>query len=232
MCWPPLSERDRRKPLYRLNTLIVMMKSLVRPRGLEPPLVSQLAPQASASTNSAMAATVSLRASPGRRGPSPNKRRGGWQATSAAFPGQGEPAMMGQCPTPNPTRQPPLSQPLRHTDTAGFLPVAGSPPVEWCVAPAPVPYDAAVAAMERHVAAIIAGKARERVWLIEHPPLYTAGTSARDEDLRIRAFRYIAPGGAGSIPITGRGSGWPMPCSTSTGAGPMSAPSWRRSRPG
>jgi lipoyl(octanoyl) transferase len=40
-----------------------------------------------------------------------------------------------------------------------------------------------VAAMEARVAAIAAGAARERVWLVEHPPLYTAGTSARDEDL-------------------------------------------------
>ena len=44
-------------------------------------------------------------------------------------------------------------------------------------------YEAAVAAMEARAAAIAAGEARERVWLLEHPPLYTAGTSARDEDL-------------------------------------------------
>jgi lipoyl(octanoyl) transferase len=55
--------------------------------------------------------------------------------------------------------------------------------VEWRVADAPVPYDEAVAAMERQVAAIRAGGAPELVWLLEHPPLYTAGTSARAEDL-------------------------------------------------
>jgi lipoyl(octanoyl) transferase len=55
--------------------------------------------------------------------------------------------------------------------------------VEWRVADALVSYPAAVAEMEARVAAIRAGKAPELVWLLEHPPLYTAGTSARDEDL-------------------------------------------------
>lgn len=55
--------------------------------------------------------------------------------------------------------------------------------VEWHVSDAPVAYPDAVAAMETRVAAIRAGEASERVWLLEHPPLYTAGTSARDADL-------------------------------------------------
>ena len=55
--------------------------------------------------------------------------------------------------------------------------------VEWRVADRPVPYLEAVAAMEAHVEAMLAGSAGERVWLLEHPPLYTAGTSARPEDL-------------------------------------------------
>jgi lipoyl(octanoyl) transferase len=59
----------------------------------------------------------------------------------------------------------------------------GSEPVEWTIAEGLVPYEEAVAAMEARVAAIAAGEAREQVWLVEHPPLYTAGTSARDEDL-------------------------------------------------
>jgi lipoyl(octanoyl) transferase len=46
-----------------------------------------------------------------------------------------------------------------------------------------VPYDEAVREMEARVAEIAAGTARERVWLVEHPPLYTAGTSADDADL-------------------------------------------------
>jgi lipoyl(octanoyl) transferase len=56
-------------------------------------------------------------------------------------------------------------------------------PVAWETADRPVSYDDAVARMEREVEAIAAGQASERVWLLEHPPLYTAGTSARIEDL-------------------------------------------------
>jgi len=55
--------------------------------------------------------------------------------------------------------------------------------LEWRVTDAPVPYETAVAAMEARVAAIRDGGAPELVWLLEHPPLYTAGTSARPEDL-------------------------------------------------
>jgi lipoyl(octanoyl) transferase len=55
--------------------------------------------------------------------------------------------------------------------------------IEWRCGDAPVPYEAAVEAMERRVAAIRDGRAPELVWLLEHPPLYTAGTSARTEDL-------------------------------------------------
>ncbi|PRY25002.1 lipoyl(octanoyl) transferase [Aliiruegeria haliotis] len=56
--------------------------------------------------------------------------------------------------------------------------------VEWIVSPEQVPYEVAVAEMERRVAAIHAGKEDEAIWLLEHPPLYTAGTSARIEDLK------------------------------------------------
>lgn len=64
-----------------------------------------------------------------------------------------------------------------------FVPAPGSPPVDWIVSDSPVAYPMAVAAMEARVAAIAAGEAAECVWLLEHPPLYTAGTSARREDL-------------------------------------------------
>jgi lipoyl(octanoyl) transferase len=56
-------------------------------------------------------------------------------------------------------------------------------PVDWTAADAPVAYPDAVAAMEARVAAITAGTANEQVWLVEHPPLYTAGTSANPDDL-------------------------------------------------
>ena len=70
-------------------------------------------------------------------------------------------------------------------------------PVEWVTASGYVAYEDAVAEMEARVAAIAAGQAAERVWLLEHPPLYTAGVSAKDEDL-------LAPG---RFPVhrTGRG---------------------------
>jgi lipoyl(octanoyl) transferase len=55
--------------------------------------------------------------------------------------------------------------------------------VEWANAPGLVAYPDAVAAMEARVAAIRAGTAAELTWLLEHPPLYTAGTSAREADL-------------------------------------------------
>lgn len=69
--------------------------------------------------------------------------------------------------------------------------------IEWRVSETPVEYAAAVEEMEGRVAAIRAGAAAELVWLLEHPPLYTAGTSARDEEL-------LEPG---RLPIhrTGRG---------------------------
>ena len=55
--------------------------------------------------------------------------------------------------------------------------------LEWRIDDRPVDYPEAVAAMEARVAAIRAGRAPELVWLLEHPPLYTAGTSARNADL-------------------------------------------------
>ncbi len=61
--------------------------------------------------------------------------------------------------------------------------MAATVPVDWTIAPAPVAYPEAVTAMEARVAAISAGKAAEQVWLVEHPALYTAGTSAKAEDL-------------------------------------------------
>ena len=65
--------------------------------------------------------------------------------------------------------------------------------IEWRHSDRPVPYEDAVAEMESRIAAIRAGTAPELVWLLEHPPLYTAGTSARPADLldpdRLPVFR-------------------------------------------
>lgn len=56
--------------------------------------------------------------------------------------------------------------------------------VEWAVSPGLTEYDAAIGAMEQRAAAIHAGASAELVWLLEHPPLYTGGTSAKMTDLR------------------------------------------------
>ncbi|QTC88816.1 lipoyl(octanoyl) transferase LipB [Brevundimonas pondensis] len=74
-----------------------------------------------------------------------------------------------------------LADPLSLTETS--LIRADGRPVHWAVSTGYVDYEPAVAAMEARVAAIAAGEAEEVVWLLEHPPLYTAGVSARDDDL-------------------------------------------------
>ncbi len=68
-----------------------------------------------------------------------------------------------------------------------LLPAAAAPPVEWITSSGLTGYPEAVAAMEDRAARIADGLAGECVWLVEHPPLYTAGTSADGADL-------IAPG--------------------------------------
>ncbi|MER2606433.1 MAG: lipoyl(octanoyl) transferase LipB [Siculibacillus sp.] len=64
-----------------------------------------------------------------------------------------------------------------------FFARAGSAPIEWAISDGLTPYAEAVAEMEARVARIAAGEAAERVWLVEHPPLYTGGTSAKAADL-------------------------------------------------
>ncbi len=63
------------------------------------------------------------------------------------------------------------------------IPAPPTTPPEWRVDPGPTPYPDALVTMAERVAAIRAGAAGECVWLVEHPPLYTAGTSARPEEL-------------------------------------------------
>ncbi len=77
--------------------------------------------------------------------------------------------------------------------------------LEWRVSDAPVEYDGAVRAMEERVAAIRAGTAPELVWLVEHPPLYTAGTSARVEDLVEPLFPIHWTGRGGQFTYHGPG---------------------------
>ena len=70
-------------------------------------------------------------------------------------------------------------------------------PVEWRVEPGLTDYAAAVAAMEARVAAIREGRLPELVWLVEHPPLYTAGTSADPADLLQEVQRVAFDGHVG-----------------------------------
>ncbi|MFG1462896.1 lipoyl(octanoyl) transferase LipB [Xanthobacter sp. DSM 24535] len=101
----------------------------------------------------------------------------------------------------------PLSAPApRSTLATTFLPrAADAPPVEWSVSDSLVPYPEAMAAMEARVAAIAAGTAPELVWLLEHPPLYTAGTSARREDLIDARFPVFETGRGGQFTYHGPG---------------------------
>ena len=71
------------------------------------------------------------------------------------------------------------------------------PGPEWLLTPGLIPHPEAVAWMEARVAAIQAGEAPEAVWLVEHPPLYTAGTSARPEDLTDPGRFPVFPTGRG-----------------------------------
>jgi lipoyl(octanoyl) transferase len=89
--------------------------------------------------------------------------------------------------------------------TFGLAPAAGLPPAEWQVADGRVPYEHALAVMEERAAAIAAGTAPELVWLIEHPPLYTAGTSARPEELIDARFPVHWTGRGGQFTYHGPG---------------------------
>ncbi len=82
---------------------------------------------------------------------------------------------------------------------------AGAALAEWRIAPAPVPYAEALAAMEARAAAIADGAAPELVWLLEHPPLYTSGTSAKDNDLLDARFPVFAAGRGGQFTYHGPG---------------------------
>jgi lipoyl(octanoyl) transferase len=68
--------------------------------------------------------------------------------------------------------------------------------IEWRVSPGLTPYDVALAEMEARAAAVLAGEARELIWLLEHPPVYTAGTSAAPGDLIDARFPVGATGRA------------------------------------
>ena len=89
-----------------------------------------------------------------------------------------------------------------------FTRPSGSPcgsAVEWLISDAPVPYLDAIAAMEARVADIAALRAPELVWLLEHPPLYTSGTSGKTTDLLDPRFPIFATGRGGQLTYHGPG---------------------------
>ncbi len=97
----------------------------------------------------------------------------------------------------------------RSLNAASETPIFGRPdeaPCGWAVSRAPVDYPAALAAMEARAAAIAEGRAGELVWLLEHPPLYTAGVSARPGDLLdADRFPVFATGRGGQFTYHGPG---------------------------
>ncbi|MGA7024103.1 MAG: lipoyl(octanoyl) transferase LipB [Pseudolabrys sp.] len=93
----------------------------------------------------------------------------------------------------------------RNTLVIGLPSPAGSAPVEWCVSDSPASYEEAVAMMEARAGEIAAGRAAELVWLLEHPPLYTAGTSANPADVIDARFPIHESGRGGQLTYHGPG---------------------------
>src|ERR687891_241116 len=91
----------------------------------------------------------------------------------------------------------------RTTRETGIAP--GMSGVEWRISDAAVPYPAAITTMEERVAAIRSEAAPELVWLLEHPPLYTAGTGARPADLIVPRFPVHRSGRGGQFTYHGPG---------------------------
>jgi lipoyl(octanoyl) transferase len=94
---------------------------------------------------------------------------------------------------------------LRGAREVSMAPKQPCEPVEWRISRAQVPYEEAVAEMEDLVERIASGTAPERVWLLEHPPIYTAGSSARDEDLIDARFPVFRTGRGGQFTYHGPG---------------------------
>src|SRR5438105_6187572 len=93
----------------------------------------------------------------------------------------------------------------QNLDLTTFAQAAGGGAVEWRTTDTPVPYPEAVAAMEARVADIAAQRAPELVWLLEHPPLYTSGTSGKPADLLGPRFPVFASGRGGQLTYHGPG---------------------------
>jgi lipoyl(octanoyl) transferase len=94
---------------------------------------------------------------------------------------------------------------LRQNLAKNFLPVADSPPVDWIITDGLTDFAVALTRMERWAAEIAEGKTREKIWLVEHPPLYTAGTSAKPQDLLAQDFPVFEAGRGGQYTYHGPG---------------------------
>ena len=90
-------------------------------------------------------------------------------------------------------------------DLTLFSASPGGSAVAWRISNEPVPYPDAVAFMETRAAEIAAGEASELVWLLEHPPLYTSGTSGKTDDLLDPRFPLFATGRGGQVTYHGPG---------------------------
>ena len=94
---------------------------------------------------------------------------------------------------------------MRDRLDSGLLPDLELAPVEWRLGEGLTPYDEALTAMDQRAGAVAAGTAAELAWLIEHPPLYTAGTSAKPTDLIEARFPVQQTGRGGQFTYHGPG---------------------------
>src|SRR5579859_7619858 len=93
----------------------------------------------------------------------------------------------------------------QNLNLTAFARAPGSAAVEWLISDQAIPYPEAVAVMESRVADIAAGRAGELVWLLEHPPLYTSGTSGKTADLLDPRFPIFQSGRGGQLTYHGPG---------------------------
>ena len=93
----------------------------------------------------------------------------------------------------------------QNLDLSAFSPAPGGTAVEWRISDQAIPYPEAVAKMEARVADIAAGSANELVWLLEHPSLYTSGTSGKIADLLDARFPVFQSGRGGQLTYHGPG---------------------------
>ena len=93
----------------------------------------------------------------------------------------------------------------QNLDLSAFSRAPGAAAVEWLISDQPIPYPQAMEVMEARVADIAAGHAPELVWLLEHPSLYTSGTSGKTADLLDPRFPVFDSGRGGQLTYHGPG---------------------------